>query len=240
MANQAHLPPVQHISYIESMVSKPTWKDILLELISSNSIDPWNIDLISLADGFIRKVKEMEQMDFAVQANVILAASILLKYKSDYLKALSYQSELQEFPSEPGGEPADMEALPQLTLSSRIPPKRQITFDELVSEMERIIKYDEVERIRIPRGSIMETVDLDLGERDIEQDMALIMGRVRENTDSEGWSLFSSLIRDAAMEDVVYTLLCVLHLVQLGSLDLRQDKMFGEIFIFLPQEKQGS
>jgi chromatin segregation and condensation protein Rec8/ScpA/Scc1 (kleisin family) len=32
-------------------------------------------------------------------------------------------------------------------------------------------------------------------------------------------------------------LLCVLHLVQHGSLDLRQDKMFGEIFILLPNQK---
>ena len=240
MATQVQLPSFQQFSYIENMVSKPTWKDILMELISSNSVDPWNIDLVLLADGFIKKVKEMERMDFVVQANVILAASILLKYKSDYLKALSYQTDLQEFPAEADMPLADAEELPQLTLSSRIPPKRQITLDELVSEMERIIKYDEVERIHIPRGSIMETVDMDLGERDIEQDMSVILGRVRENTDPEGWSLFSSLVKGAEMRDVVYTLLCVLHLVQLGSLDLRQDKMFGEIFIFLPKGKPAS
>jgi segregation and condensation protein A len=237
MATQVQLPSFQQFSYIENMVSKPTWKDILMELISSNSVDPWNIDLILLADGFIKKVKEMERMDFVVQANVILAASILLKYKSDYLKALSYQSDLQEFPAEADMPLGEAEELPQLTLSSRIPPKRQITLDELVSEMERIIKYDEVERIHIPRGSIMETVDMDLGERDIELDMNLVMDKVRENADSEGWSLFSSLVKGAEMRDVVYTLLCVLHLVQLGSLDLRQDKMFGEIFIFLPKGK---
>jgi len=197
-------------------------------------VDPWNIDLVLLADGFMRKVKEMERMDFVVQANVILAASILLKYKSDYLKALSVQTEIPEFAQE--GDPAfaEPEALPQLTLSSRIPPKRQITIDELVSEMERIIKYDEVERIHIPRGGILETVDMDLGERNIEQDLALTLAKVRENTDSEGWSLFSRLISGKDMRDTVYTLLCVLHLVQHGSLDLKQDKMFGEIFIFLP------
>ncbi|MCI0503581.1 segregation/condensation protein A [Candidatus Micrarchaeota archaeon] len=240
MANQVQLQPLQQFSYIENMVSKPTWKDILLELIASNSIDPWNIDLITLADGFIRKVKEMERMDFVVQANVILAASILLKYKSDYLKALSVQTEIPEFAAADEAGFPEPEALPQLTLSSRIPPKRQITLDELVSEMERIIKYDEVERVRIPRGGILETIDMDLGERNIEEDMALTMAQVRENTDSEGWSLFSRLIAGRDMRDTVYTLLCVLHLVQLGSLDLKQDKMFGEIFIFVPKEKQAA
>lgn len=240
MANQVQLQPLQQFNYIENMVSKPTWKDILLELIASNSIDPWNIDLILLADGFIKKVKDMERMDFVVQANVILAASILLKYKSDCLKALSVQTDIMDFAAE--GEPGlpEAEELPQLTLSSRIPPKRQITLDELVSEMERIIKYDEIERVRIPRGGIMETIDMDLGERNIEADMALTLARIRQNTDSEGWSVFSRLIGGSDMRDTVYTLLCVLHLVQLGSLDLRQDKMFGEIFIFLPKENGAS
>jgi segregation and condensation protein A len=234
MATQLQLQAFQSFSSLENMVSKPTWKDILLELMSSNRIDPWNIDLIALADAFIKKVREMERMDFVIQANVILAASILLKSKSGYLKSLSYQSELSEF--QPEGEAAlpNAEELPQLTLSSRIPPKRQITLDELVSEMERIIKYDEMERVRIPRGSIVETIDLDLGEHDIEKDMVLLMDRVRENTDSEGWSMFSQLTTGTTdMRDVVYTLLCLLHLVQMGSLDIRQDKMFGEIFIQL-------
>lgn len=223
-------------SYLESMVSKPTWKDILLELIASNSLDPWNIDLVLLADGFIRKVKDMERMDFVLQANVILAASILLKYKSDYLKALSYQSGLGEFPQDAPEEP-EPEALPHLVLSSRIPPKRQITLDELVSEMERIIRYDEVERIRIPRGAITETIDLELAEHDIERDMEGLLGRIRGNTDESGWSLFSRLVDGCDMRGTVYTLLCVLHLVQLGSLDLRQDKMFGEIFLFLREKE---
>ena len=232
MATQLQL---QSFSYFENMMSKPTWKDILLELISSNSIDPWNIDLVSLSDAFIKKVREMEKMDFTIQANVILAASILLKYKSEYLKLLSYQSEINEFP--PAEEADVVEALPELTLASRIPPKRQITLDELIGEMERIIKYDDGEHVHIPRGSIVEMVDLELADHDIENDMALIMQRVRESTDPEGWSLFSRLTDGYDLRERVYTLLCLLHLVQMGSLDIRQDKMFGEIFVYLIDKK---
>ncbi len=233
MANQVQLASLQSFSYIETMVSKPTWKDILMELISSNRIDPWNIDIISLADAFIKKVREMERMDFAVQANVILAASILLKYKSDYLKALSYQAGLPDFQAEAEPTPAEAEELPQLTLSSRIPPKRQVTLEELISEMERIIKYDDTERVRMPRGSITETVDMELPERDIEQDLARILSRVREGADEQGWALFSRLVSGSDMRGTVYSLLCLLHLVQSGTLDIRQDELFGEIFIHL-------
>ncbi|MEW6748594.1 MAG: ScpA family protein [Candidatus Micrarchaeota archaeon] len=233
MANQLQLTSFQSFSSFETMVSKPTWKDILLELISSNRIDPWNIDLAALADAFIRRVREMESMDFVLQANVILAASILLKYKSESLKALSYQSDLTEYEEAPDPALNEAEEFPQLTLSSRIPPKRQVTIDELITEMERFIHYDESERVRIPRGAIVDTVDLDLGERDIEKDMADTLSLVEKNADGTGWALFSSIVRGRDMQGMVYTLLCLLHLVCEGSLDIKQDEMFGEIFIHL-------
>ena len=199
MAIQLQLSSFYHF---ESMVSKPTWKDILLELISSNSVDPWNVDLVNLSDAFISKVREMEKMDFMVQANVILAASILLKYKSDYLKFLSYQSDLAEFPAaEEEREP--LEEIPQQTLSSRIPPRRQITAEELISEMERIIKYENIERVRIPRGAIVETVDLELHEHDLEKDLGDILDKVKNNTDEEGWSLFSKITDGCNIQQVV-------------------------------------
>lgn len=233
MANQLQLTSFQSFSSFENMVSRPTWKDILLDLISSNSIDPWNIDLVSLADAFIRRVREMEKMDFVLQANVILAASILLKYKSEFLKALSYQTDLSQFEETPEPVITGADEFPTLTLSSRIPPKRQVTIDELITEMEKIIHYDDSERVRVPRGAIVETVDLDLGERDIEKDMAEMMSLVRNNVDDNGWALFSRLVEGRDMEGVVYTLLCLLHLVCDGALDIKQDKMFGEIFVHL-------
>jgi segregation and condensation protein A len=230
--NMASQMQIQSFTQLEKMVSKPTWKDILLELIAGNRLDPWNVDLVDLSDAFIKKVREMERMDFAVQANVILAASILLKYKSNYLKMLSVQSELPAFM--PDEHVHNVEEVPQLTLSSRIPPKRQITLEELIVEMEKIIKYDQ-EKVHIPRGSIVETLDMELPERNIESDMQKVLDLVKTNTDSEGWSLFSRLRKGADLQETVYLLLCLLHLVQFGSLDIRQDGMFGEIFICLIQ-----
>lgn len=225
---------LQSFSHLESMVSKPTWKDVLLELIASNRIDPWNLDISALADAFIKRVREMEQMDFAVQANVILAASILLKYKSNYLKLLSYQTDIDEFVPDDLSQMPGIETLPELSLASRIPPKRQITLDELLGEMERVIKYDQMgERAIVPRGSITETVDLDLGDRDIDRDMHDVLEKVRAHTDSTGWSLFSRLVHGCDMRETVYHLLCLLYLVQLGSIDIKQDELFGEVFIQL-------
>ncbi|MFH1520761.1 MAG: hypothetical protein ABID61_03890 [Candidatus Micrarchaeota archaeon] len=227
MANQLQIHSTQ---YFESMVSKPTWKDILLDSISSNSIDPWNIDLLALSDAFIKKVRDMERMDFVLQANVILAASILLKYKSNYLKIFNYQTEITEFVPEETDHIAISE-IPALAFASRIPPKRQITLDELIGEMEKILKYDNVERVHIPRGAIVETIDMELSEHDIERDMDLLLTDIHSNTDGEGWSLFSRITNGADPRQTIYSLVCLLHLVQFGHVDIRQDKLYGEIFI---------
>ncbi|MBD3210087.1 hypothetical protein GF318_01780 [Candidatus Micrarchaeota archaeon] len=223
----------QSFTTLETVVSKPTWKDILLELMSSSSFDPWNIDIMDISDAFIRKVREMEEMNFIVQANVILAASILLKYKSNYLRFLSnQQSEIPDFIPEEEAPPVSADELPELTLASRIPPKRQVTLDELISEVEKAIRYESAERTTVPRGSIVETVDLELPEQNIENDMESLLMEVRSQSDSEGWSLFSGLTDGQDLQKTVYTLLCLLHLVQMDKIDIRQDRMFGEIFIY--------
>ncbi len=228
---------------IHSMVEKPTWKQMLLELIDQNKIDPWDVDIALIADGFLKKVKEMEKLDFAVQANIILAAAILLKYKSEYLKYITMeeQTTLDEYPVEEaelfGGNPDE---LPQLSLVSRIPPKRQITLDELMGEMEKVIKYDDTEREVIPRGAIEEVIDFEITEEDIEKKMDDVLFRIKNNTDDTGWSLFSRVIPERSNIEIIYTLISLLHLSQMKMIKIKQDKVFGEIFIYLlePLEKE--
>ena len=105
--------------------------------------------------------------------------------------------------------------------------------------MEKIIKYDSGERIKIPKGGISETVDLVLNERDIEGDIVKVYNRVQETLDSQGWALYSTLAKDMDSAAKVYLLLCLLYLAQREKIDLRQDEMFGELFIKTIKSDQG-
>lgn len=225
---------------IDRMVRRPSWKTILLDLIDTKKIDPWNIDIIEISDAFLKKVREMEQLDLLVQANVILAAAILLRYKSDYLKFLAYQEQMTDYIPEEPEPPLNTDEIPQLTLSSRIPPKRAVTLDELVEEVERVIKYESDERlVRKPRGSIDEIVDFHLEEEDIESRMNEINEKIRSSIDEEGWTLFSRLLKDGSDNiELIYALMSILHLTQKETIDIKQDQLFGEIFIkLLDKEK---
>jgi len=219
---------------IDKMVSRPSWKIILLELIDTKKIDPWNIDIIEISDAFMKRVREMETLDLLVQANVILAAAILLRYKSDYLKFLQYQEQMTDYL--PAEEPLPgLDEVPQLTLTSRIPPRRQVTLDELVQEIERIIKYESDDRlVHKTKGGIDEVVDLQLQQEDIEKRMNEIIARIRCSVDAEGWTLFSRLLKDRHDRvELIYALMSILHLTQKEKIDIRQDKLFGDIFIRL-------
>jgi chromatin segregation and condensation protein Rec8/ScpA/Scc1 (kleisin family) len=65
----------------------------------------------------------------------------------------------------------------------------------------------------------------------MESDTILLLQALRENVDAEGWALFSRLTASCDPRTTVYTLICLLHMVQEGRAVLRQDKLFAEIFI---------
>lgn len=222
---------------IEVMVAKPTWKEILLDLIHSGQVDPWNVDIVAIADGFLKKAKEMQELDLHLPANVILASSILLRYKSDYLKIIEEQP-VQEVLVPEYDNHEVIEPLESLEMVSRIPPKRQITLDELMEEMEKIIKYDTTERVIKPRGAIVDIINLKLQGIDIEKKMEEVFARIKEHSDEEGWSVFSKVAQDGSAIEKIYTLLSVLHLTQKQLVDLKQDEVFGEIFIYLLDKKK--
>ncbi len=209
---------------IEKMVLKPTWKELLLEMIASERLDPWNIDITALADGFLGKVKKMKTLELHVPANIILASAILLKYQSNALRIVEEQAQPEPLPEESGGE-----EIPRLELVSRIPTKGPITLEDLMKEMERVITYDAPEQPK-PK-TIEEVITLSTPQFDIDERMESVFTLVRKKADSEGWSTFSGLLEKGDAEETVYTLVPLLHLSQKKMVNLKQDEFFSEIFI---------
>lgn len=215
---------------LASIVRKPSWKQLLIDLVVTEKLDPWDIDIVKVADGFFKLVREMEKVDFHMPANLILASAILLKYKSNALRVF--------IEPEPMGE----EALPELIIEdegmvlplqikSRIPPKTPLTLNELITEMEKAIKYDDAEIPARARAAPRETLEITLPDYDIEKEMEKLYFRMKEEMDSESLVLFSSLIKQKTPTETIRTLAPLLHLAQEKAVGLRQDKFWGEIFI---------
>lgn len=219
---------------LEAIVGKPTWKQLLLDLIVTERLDPWNIDIVKISDGFLKKVRDMKKLDLHIPANVILASAILLRYKSDYLRLYEPQPDVMAVSEE--GDYSEPEQIPVLTISSRIPPKRQITLDELATELENAMKYEGSVYAPKKKGGIDQIMNFKLTGEDIEKTMKEMHGKLFAQMDENRWVLFSNLTKDHGPVETVYALLSVLHLTQKNKVELHQEEIFGDLLIYVNEE----
>ncbi|VVC01900.1 Segregation and condensation protein A [uncultured archaeon] len=214
---------------LEKLVEFPTWREMLLDLVASRKLDPWNIDLVEITTGYVERISKMEMLDLRVPANLILAAAILIRFKSD---ALRFEEEAQVVQEETYvEEDAAPETIPVLELRTRIPPKRMVTLDELLLAMEKVFDEQKKREEKAQKIEIPSVINIQLPEFSIEERMGEIYERVLAEKDSEGLATFSSILVEKNPLGVVMTLLPLLHLVQDGELSIFQEKFFGEIFI---------
>ncbi|MEM2137696.1 MAG: ScpA family protein [Candidatus Anstonellaceae archaeon] len=219
---------------LEKIVAYPTWREMLLDLVASKKLDPWNIDIVDVASGYIDKIKKMEMLDLRIPANLILAAAILIRFKSD---ALRFEEEAQ-MPVEETyvAEGEEPEVIPVLELKTRIPPKRMVTLDELLLAMEKVFEEQKKREDKAQKIEIPSVINIQLPEMNIEQRMAEVYELVLERKDSEGLATFSSLLDERTPLEIIATLLPVLHLVQDRKLSIFQEQFLGEIFIRVREE----
>jgi len=216
---------------LERLVAQPTWKEMLFDLVVREHLDPWNIDIGVIAGKYLERIRNMQTLDLHIPANIILAASILLRFKSD---AIRLEEEVQEVEQETFiGEDQPPVEIPMLTLRTRIPPKRKVTLDELVQALEEVFE-DQKRREELKNKPVIpEKMIVTLPEFDIERQTEEVYKRIKATADSQGLATLSSILKDDSAQEKVFTLLPLLFLAQAGKINIFQEKFFGEIFVQL-------
>jgi segregation and condensation protein A len=221
---------VDYSSQIEEMIKEPTWRSMLIELIIRQKLDPWDIDIDILAEQFMKRIKEIKENSFTVPGNIILACSILYRFKTMMIRIGNEEEE------QPIDVSFDINEVKELT--SRPARKRPITIVELMKAMEKAMKYEPKIGIAMaPKPSEIKHMLDDLSESgysyeyevdDMSSRLAVIIEKIKKSRDTEGITLFSSILDD---KGIIYTLLPVLFLANEGLADIWQDDVFGEILI---------
>ncbi len=67
--------------------------DIVLKLVINGEIDPWNVDIVELADKYLQEIKKMYLPDLRLASKALYAAALLLKMKAE---ALDLENETEE------------------------------------------------------------------------------------------------------------------------------------------------
>jgi segregation and condensation protein A len=212
------------------LIEQPTWKSILLDLVRKEKMDVWAIDLIELSQKYLRKIQELKENNLRIPANAMLACAILLKLKSRTIKLPYEEAEEEEQLPEIG-------ELPELQPIARI-KERTVTLDELLKEIEAVIEKTR-SRSAITREAEKIMIELPtLTRQDLSEKMDAVYARILENADEQGLVLFSSIIDENNIIEVVTTFLCLLFLAAKDRVRLWQESFFGEIFIALPEKEE--
>jgi len=61
------------------------WQEIIYDLINTEQLDPWNINITLLTEKYLEKIQNLEEADFFISSKVLLAAALLLRIKSEIL-----------------------------------------------------------------------------------------------------------------------------------------------------------
>jgi len=228
------------------------WQTLLGDLVRSNKLDPWDLDISLLANEYIKMIQQLQELNFKLSGKVILAVAVLLKMKSDRLdmESILALADPEEYAD---GELLDPElagmekTFTKAKLDARIPIPRQrkVTIVELISALKKALEVEErrVFRHRERIESQTET-KLELKSNiDIFDKIEEVYMRVKKflsTKDSRILKFYEDLVPSKIKEDVIWTFIPLLHLEQQGYVELTQNESFGEIAVEIKKEEEYS
>ena len=210
--------------------TESNWEEVLEYIINEEGMDPWDIDIVKLADALVDHIKKMEIVDFKVPSRIIIIAAILLRMKVVLLEEEEEKKE-EERKEE---ELIDLSQVPDLETPIKRVPRRKVTLEELVSALEKAFRTKEIrddKKIRAKRR----VEELIQDEEDIEERINKLYEEIDGivNQLREGELTFEQLVPKWERESIVDKFMPLLHLCQTGKVSCEQKEIFKEIYIKL-------
>lgn len=218
------------------------WKSIIYDLVRSEKMNPWDVDISSLTQKYIDMLKKFKELDLKLSGKVLLAAAILLKIKSKKLVGddlsefdkLLASADQEQFYDEleqelKKGEQTALESGIIFELEHKLPQprKRKVSVFELVKALEKAleVKRRRFDRIITAHVSIPERkFDITIAIKGIYDKILGLFSRLKKLT-------FSDLLTSQKKEDKIYTFIPLIYLANQNKVELKQDVHFGEIEI---------
>lgn len=219
------------------------WQDIIYDLINTEQLDPWNINITILTSKYLEKIQELEEADFFISSKVLLAASLLLRIKSETLlsKHLRSIDEIlfgKEEKKQYTLERIELEEeIPELIPRSPIPRNKKVTLKELLEALSKAIATENrrIKKEIINKNALRETgISLPKRKFSIKNKMKEIHTKIilhfSRNTSIKKVS-FTQLIGNTK-EEKINSFPSLLHLESNKKIWLEQERHFEEIHIW--------
>jgi len=220
------------------------WQVIIYDLIKTEQLDPWDIDLGTLADRYIETIQLMEDADFFVSSKILLACSLLLRLKSEIL----INSYIQDLNNALYGRKEDKrteiekilineDELPTLVPRTPMARHKKVTLEELMNALNHAIKTENRRIKREIKGRQAEKsalVVIPNGEFiPLKVRVKSIFGIVEHHIINQGNEHIKFHELAPSKEEQLAHFVPMLHLSNDGKIFLRQLKHFDEIHMRL-------
>lgn len=229
-----------------------TWKEMIFDLVRDENINPWDVNVSILAEKFLKMLKDLKETSFRISGKVVLAASLLLKLKSDRLVG----EDLQNFENlliEPALEEEfeDSFEYEQKNLQSYLnnekrliprspqPRERKVSVFDLVNALEKALETDIVKQRRriLNNTEIEEEVRAPTEYFDLGETMTKLHKQIAKLFISPTTRIyFGDLLTSGTKECKVYTFLPLLHLEHQQKVEMDQKEHFGDIEVKMMNE----
>lgn len=225
------------------------WKQIIYDLVNSNGMSPWDVNISALAQKFIEKIRKYKEMDLKISGKVLLAAAILLRIKSkrlvgdDLTEFDRLMASVEEFSGENIYDELEKEIYSkekqgftekfELMPRTPLPRKRKVSVQDLIIALEKALE------VKNRRFNKIHSVDIRMPEKrlDISAAIGSLYEKIRNFfSGAKGLLTFSQLLPSQNKMDKVYTFIPLLHLCNDRKIVLDQENNFGEINIKLFEE----
>lgn len=228
------------------------WKAIIYDMVKSEQMDPWDIDIALLARRFIETIKKMQEQDFKIPGKILLAAALMLRIKATYLIENDI-SNLDRMLSQAEEEALEDELFQELREIAGVafrekekfrlipknpqPRSRKVSIHDLIDALQVAMstKKKILARQRPVKFHHDFTKKIDILEaiRDIYHKINFYSKK-----DKNSQLTFTKLLPPQAGKiEKVYTYVPLLHLEHEQKIETRQKKHFDEIYIKLLDKK---
>ena len=219
-----------------------SWQSIIYDLINTDQLNPWDIDITILANKYLEKIQNLEEQDFFISSKVLLAAALILRIKSEILLN-EYIKSIDEilFGKKEKGIAKSLERIeledeiPDLIPKSPIPRFRRITLKELVESLDKAIITENrrIKREIIEKNALKED-SLKIHKRifSAKEMVKKIYEKLLENL-QEAEKVHFEKFSGTKKEEKIMFFNSLLYLETKNKIWIEQNQHFGDIHIWL-------
>jgi segregation and condensation protein A len=230
--------------------------ELLVELAKTGEIDPWNIDIVKVADQYLKAVAELKESDLKITGKTVLYLAILLRMKSDQLAGINYLNPPDEFLDEllepdfmdnnrliqPKFSFRSLDEVIKRRTSTKQPRIRNVTLEDLIQELQ---KYEALEKRRSLKEKVekasnrrmMDYADFtaddieDMAHQEFHEDTVSQLRFMLERILINQEQVSLSEIMDKGGLDKISAFLALLFLTARGGFSMYQDEFYAEVYV---------